>query len=160
MATHFDPEGNESVLFDTSALSLIVPGDVKVYIYASFDSAWEQAVVFYVNGERVENQIGSFILRPNSVIIPQQASQYELTMVAWHKRSSANPDLPWVASRVVASVPWSLPGTTPPRTKTTGTSGSSSSPVDFPSSGTKGSHWNNCIGKRMLIESSCSFWNN
>jgi len=99
MSIHLDPEENASVLADTSALSLIVPGELKVFIYASFDSAWEQAVVFYANGERLENQIGNFILRPNSVVIPPQASQYELTMVAWHKRSNANAGLPWVASR-------------------------------------------------------------
>jgi len=99
MPLYHDPEGNDSVLADTSALSLIVPAELNVYIYASFDSAWEQAVVFYLNGERFENQIGSFILRPNSVIIPPQASQYELSLVAWHKRSSANAELPWVASR-------------------------------------------------------------
>jgi len=99
MSTHLDPEGIASVLTDTSALSLIIPAELSVYVYASFDSAWEQAVVFHINGERLENQIGSFILRPNSVVISPQASQYELTMVAWHKRSNPNANLPWVASR-------------------------------------------------------------
>lgn len=99
MSTHLDPEGNASVLSDTSVLSLIVPAELKVFIYASFDSAWEQAVVFYANGERLDNQIGSFTLRPDSIVIPPQASQYELSMVAWHKRSNANAELPWVASR-------------------------------------------------------------
>ena len=99
MSTHFDPEGNASVLADTSALSLIIPAELNVFLYASFDSAWEQAVVLYRNGERIENQMGSFILRPNTMVVPPQASQYELTLVGWHKRSNANPHLPWVASR-------------------------------------------------------------
>jgi hypothetical protein len=99
MSTHFDPEGNASVLADTSALSLLIPAEVSVFVYASFDTAWEQAVVFYCNGERWEHQVGSFVLRSNSLVIPPQASQYELSMVAWHKRSDANASLPWVASR-------------------------------------------------------------
>jgi hypothetical protein len=99
MSTHFDPDGNESVLTSSSALSLLIPAELSVYIYASFDGAWEQAVIFYVNGVRFENQIGSFILRPNSVVIPPQASQFEFAMVAWHKRSNPNSNLPWVASR-------------------------------------------------------------
>jgi len=99
MSIHFDPEGNESVLFDTSALTLSIPAEVNVYLYADFDGAWEQAVVLYRNGERIEEQMGSFILRPNALAIPPQASQYELTMVGWHKRSNPNPHLPWVASR-------------------------------------------------------------
>jgi hypothetical protein len=99
MSTHLDPEGNASVLTDTSALSLLIPAELSVFVYASFDSAWEQAVLFYCNGERLDNQLGSFVLRPNSLVIPPQASQYELTMVAWHKRSNPNANLPWVASR-------------------------------------------------------------
>jgi len=99
MSPHLDPEGNESVLTSTSALSLIIPAELKVYLFATFDGAWEQAVVLYRNGERIEDQMGSFVLRPNTLVIPAQASQYELTMVGWHKRSDANPHLPWVASR-------------------------------------------------------------
>ena len=52
MFTHFDPEGNASVLADNSALSLVIPAEQNVHLYASFDSAWEQAVVLYINGER------------------------------------------------------------------------------------------------------------
>lgn len=99
MSTHFDPEGNASILADTSVLSLIIPQDLSVFLYASFDSAWEQAVVLYSNGERMENQIGSYILRPNVLVLPPQAAQYELSLVGWHKRSNANANLPWVASR-------------------------------------------------------------
>jgi hypothetical protein len=99
MPTHFDPEGIESVLADTSALSLIIPAELKVFLYASFDGAWEQALVLYRNGERIEEQMGSFVLRSNALVLPPQASQYELTLVGWHKRSDANPNLPWVASR-------------------------------------------------------------
>jgi len=99
MSTHFDPEGNASVLADTSALSLIIPAELNVYLYASFDGAWEQAVVLYRNGERWEDQLGSFVLRSTALVIPPQASQYELTLVGWHKRSNPNANLPWIASR-------------------------------------------------------------
>src|ERR1700727_1420736 len=54
MYSHFDPEGNASVLTENSALSLTIPGDQNVHLYASFDSAWEQAVVIYVDGERYD----------------------------------------------------------------------------------------------------------
>jgi hypothetical protein len=99
MYTHFDPEGNASVLTNTSALSLFVPAEHNVHLYASFDSAWEQAVVIYVDGERYEYQMGSYVLRPNVLAIPKRSTPYELTLVAWHKRSDPNPALPWVASR-------------------------------------------------------------
>jgi hypothetical protein len=99
MYTHFDPEGNASVLSDYSALTLFVPAGQNVHLYASFDSAWEQAVVLYVNGERYEDQLGSYILRPNVLTVPKREEGYELTLVAWHKRSNPNPALPWVASR-------------------------------------------------------------
>ena len=99
MSTHFDPEGNASVLSENSALSLLIPAEQNVHLYASFDAAWEQAVVVYLNGVRYENQLGSFVLRPNALIIAKQDAAYELTLVAWHKRSDANAALPWVASR-------------------------------------------------------------
>ena len=99
MYAHFDPEGNPSVLTDNSALSLMIPAEQNVHLYASFDTAWEQAVVLYINGERYENQIGSYILRPSVLIIPKLDVAYDLTMVAWHKRSNANAALPWIASR-------------------------------------------------------------
>jgi hypothetical protein len=99
MSIQFDPEGNESSLADTSALSLAIPADAKVFLYATFDGAWEQAVVLYRNGERIEGQLGSFVLRPNEMTLPAQSEPYELTLVGWHKRSSANAGLPWVASR-------------------------------------------------------------
>jgi hypothetical protein len=99
MYTHFDPEGNASVLSDNSALSLVIPAEQNVHLYASFDTPWEQAVVLYINGERYENQLGSYILRPSVLTIPKRDASYDLTLVAWHKRSNANPDLPWIASR-------------------------------------------------------------
>jgi len=99
MNTHFDPEGNASVLAENSALSLMIPGDQNVHLYASLDAAWEQAVVIYIDGERYENQLGNYILRPNVLIIPKREAAYELTLVAWHKRSNPNASLPWVASR-------------------------------------------------------------
>ena len=99
MSTHFDPDGNASILTESSALSLIIPAELSVFLYASFDCAWEQAIVLHRNGERLENQIGSFILRPHSLVVPPHPDQYELTLVGWHKRSNANPNLPWVASR-------------------------------------------------------------
>ena len=99
MSFQFDPEGNESTLYPTSALSLIIPAEQEVFLYASFDGAWEQAVVLYLNGQRFENQLGSYILRPSSLVIPRQASDYELTLVGWHKRSNPSAALPWVASR-------------------------------------------------------------
>ena len=99
MYTHFDPEGNVSVLSENSALSLSIPADQNVHLYASFDSAWEQAVVIYVNGSRYENQLGSYILRPSVLTLPKQEVGYELTLVAWHKRSNPNASLPWIASR-------------------------------------------------------------
>jgi len=99
MSTHFDPEGNASVLFATSALVLLIPAEQNVHLYASFDSAWEQAVVIYLNGERYENQIGSYLLRPAFLTIPKQDTPLELTLVGWHKRSNPNATLPWIASR-------------------------------------------------------------
>ena len=99
MDIHFDPDGNPSTLTETSAISLTVSGGVSVFLDATFDSAWEQAVVAYLNGWRFENQIGSYILRPNFTVIPPQEAPYELTLVGWHKRSRASAHLPWVASR-------------------------------------------------------------
>jgi len=99
MALHLDPEGNESVLTDSSALSLIVPPERTVFLYASFDTAWEQALVLYINDERYAYQIGSYILRPHYLAIPPQATEFKLTLVGWHKRSNPNAALPWVASR-------------------------------------------------------------
>ncbi|MCE0498566.1 MAG: hypothetical protein LV481_11530 [Methylacidiphilales bacterium] len=99
MSYQFDPEGNESVLYPTSALSLIIPPEQEVFLFASFDGGWEQAVVLYLNGQRFEGQLGSYILRPSSLVVPRQAAEYELTLVGWHKRSSPNAALPWVASR-------------------------------------------------------------
>jgi hypothetical protein len=99
MSYHFDPDGNVSVLGDTSAITVIIPPDQTVLLYASFEGGWEQAALFYINGERFENQIGSFILRSTSLAIPPQPAQYELTLVGWHKRSNADPNLPWIASR-------------------------------------------------------------
>jgi hypothetical protein len=99
MNIHCDPEGNVSVLSENSALVLSIPGGQNVHLYASFDSAWEQAVVAYINGERYEKQLGSYILRPSALVIPQQEFSYELTLVAWHKRSTPSAELPWIASR-------------------------------------------------------------
>jgi hypothetical protein len=99
MYTHFDPEGNASVLSDSSALVLSIPADQNVHLYASFDTAWEQAVVIYLGEQRFENQLGSYVLRSSALIIPKQEAAYELTLVAWHKRSNPNATLPWVASR-------------------------------------------------------------
>ncbi|MCE0484623.1 MAG: hypothetical protein LV479_10345 [Methylacidiphilales bacterium] len=99
MPINLDPEGIESTLTPTSALSLIIPAGRLVHLFASFDSAWEQAVLIYINGLRYENQVGSYILRPQSLTVPVQLEQYELTLVGWHKRSDPNAALPWVASR-------------------------------------------------------------
>jgi hypothetical protein len=99
MNIHFDPEGNASLLSEYSALSLSIPAEQNVHLYASFDSAWEQAVVIYLNGARFESQLGSYILRPSVLTIPKQEGPFELTLVAWHKRSNPNASLPWIASR-------------------------------------------------------------
>jgi hypothetical protein len=99
MYTNLDPEGNPSFLAENSALSLSIPAGQNVHLYATFDSAWEQAVVIYLDGRRYENQLGSYILRPSVLVIPKQEKDYELTLVAWHKRSNPNASLPWVASR-------------------------------------------------------------
>lgn len=99
MSLHHDPEGIASVLTDSSALSLPISAGQNVHLYASFDPAWEQAVTLYLNGVRYEHQLGSYVLRPDHLIIPAQETAYELTLVGWHKRSNANADLPWVASR-------------------------------------------------------------
>jgi hypothetical protein len=99
MSIHFDPEGNASTLSANSALSLVIPAQQNVHLYASFDTAWEQAVVLYINGGRHESQLGNYILRPSALTIPKQDAPYELTLVAWHKRSNPNAALPWVASR-------------------------------------------------------------
>ena len=87
------------MLHPTSALSLIIPAERNVYLYTSFDGGWEQAVVLHVNGERYEYQLGSFILRSDFLAVPKQEVDYELTLVGWHKRSSPNAALPWIASR-------------------------------------------------------------
>jgi hypothetical protein len=115
MPTHFDPEGNASVLTDYSALSLTIPAEQSVHLYASFDSAWEQAVVLFIDGERYEGQLGSYILRPTVLTIPKREASYELTLVAWHKRSN-----PSALDRL------SSPGTTRLRMAITATCGSSS----------------------------------
>ena len=99
MYVNIDPEGNVSGIFPDSPLSLMVPAGHNVHLYGSFDSSWEQAVVVYIDGQRYDHQIGSFVLRPKTMTIPQREEGYELTLVAWHKRSDPNPDLPWVASR-------------------------------------------------------------
>jgi hypothetical protein len=99
MSPHFDPDGHAAHLFETSALSLIISPAQSVYLDATFDSAWEQAVVVHLNGQRFENQLGSYFLRPSALIVPPQTSEYELTLVGWHKRSGPNGDLPWVPSR-------------------------------------------------------------
>lgn len=99
MYTHCDPEGNPSYLTENSALSLSITAGQNVHLYASFDSAWEQAVVIYLGDKRHDNQLGSYLLRPSVLIIPAQEEDYELTLVAWHKRSSPNASLPWIASR-------------------------------------------------------------
>src|ERR1700683_1950373 len=57
MSLHHDPEGNESTLHPTTALSLIIPAEQEVLLYASFDGSWEQAAVLYLNGQRFENQL-------------------------------------------------------------------------------------------------------
>jgi len=99
MPQFLDPEGNVVPLGDTAALSLIIPAGRTVLLYASFDGGWEQAAVIYLNEERFESQLGSFVLRSTSLEIPAQDADYTLTLIGWHKRSNANPDLPWVASR-------------------------------------------------------------
>jgi hypothetical protein len=99
MNTHLDPEGNASTLLDNSALFLSIPANQNIHLYASFDSAWEQAVVVYIDGERYDNQLGSYVLRPAAMMIPARESGYLLTLVAWHKRSNPNASLPWIASR-------------------------------------------------------------
>jgi hypothetical protein len=99
MYVNIDPEGNVSGIFPDSPLSLVIPAGYSVHLYASFDSAWEQAVVLYTDGQRYDNQLGSFVMRQKSLTIPKRDEAFELTLVAWHKRSDANPDLPWVASR-------------------------------------------------------------
>jgi hypothetical protein len=98
MSIHFDPEGNASTLSNDSALSLHINAGQNVHLYASFDGGWEQAVVLFINGERFDSQLGSYILRPNVLTVPQREESYELTLVAWHKRSDANASLPWIAS--------------------------------------------------------------
>jgi hypothetical protein len=98
MSIHFDPEGHASMLADNSALSLYIPAEQNVHLYASFDTAWEQAVVLYINGERYDGQMGNFVLRSSVLTIPKQSEAFQLTLVGWHKRSNANADLPWVAS--------------------------------------------------------------
>jgi len=99
MSIHLDPEGNEGTLYPTSGLSLVIPPDRGVHLYASFDSAWEQAVTICLNGQTYGSQLGSFVLRQHFLTIPPQAAEYELTLIGWHKRSNANASLPWVASR-------------------------------------------------------------
>ncbi|MEJ0001511.1 MAG: hypothetical protein WDO13_21700 [Verrucomicrobiota bacterium] len=99
MYVNIDPEGNVSGIFPDSPLSLVIPAGYNVHLFASFDGGWEQAVVIYIDGERYDDQLGSYVLRPSSLVIPKRETGYELTLVAWHKRSDANAALPWVASR-------------------------------------------------------------
>jgi len=99
MAIHIDPDGYPNTLTDSSAITLHISDGVAVHLDASFDSAWEQAVTAFINGVPFEGQLGSYILRPNFIVIPPQAEGYELTLVGWHKRCRPNAHLPWVASR-------------------------------------------------------------
>jgi hypothetical protein len=99
MYVNFDPEGNVSGIFPDSPVSLMIPAGYSVHLYASFDSAWEQAVVIYIDNEKYDQQLGSYVLRSKALTIPKRETAFELTLVGWHKRSDANPDLPWVASR-------------------------------------------------------------
>jgi hypothetical protein len=99
MYVNIDPEGNVSGIFPDSPLSLVIPAGYSVHLFASFDGAWEQAVVLYIDGQRYENQLGSFVMREKVITIPKRDTPFELTLVAWHKRSDANAELPWVASR-------------------------------------------------------------
>ena len=70
-----------------------------MHLYASFDTAWEQAAVIYIDGERYEHQMGSYVLRPHALTIHKKDTPFELTIVGWHKRSDPNAGLPWVASK-------------------------------------------------------------
>jgi hypothetical protein len=98
MYINIDPEGNVSGIFPDSGISLSIPAGFNVHLFASFESSWEQAVVIFIDGERYNHQLGSFI-RPVVLTVPKREEAYELTLVGWHKRSDPNPDLPWVASR-------------------------------------------------------------
>ena len=99
MSLFLDPEGNAVPMGDTAALSLVIPAGRSVLLYASFDGGWEQAAVIYLDEERYEYQMGSFVLRSTTLEISPREADYKLTLIGWHKRSNANPSLPWVASR-------------------------------------------------------------
>ena len=99
MSNYLDPEGHAVLLGDTAALSLVIPAERSVFLNASFEGGWEQAAVIYLNEDRYAYQLGSFVLRSTTLEIPPQPTEYKLTIIGWHKRSAANPDLPWVASR-------------------------------------------------------------
>jgi hypothetical protein len=118
MSTHFDPEGNELQLHPTTALSLLIPAGRTVFLYASFEGGWEQAVVIHLDGQRFENQLGSYILRPSVLEVPKQSADYTLT-----------PPCPGCPRAAAASALSSSPGTIPRTMRITATSASSSSPI-------------------------------
>src|SRR5271163_4350230 len=80
MYVNIDPEGNVSGIFPDSPLSLMIPAGHSLHLFASFDSAWEQAVVIYIDGQRYDHQLGSYFLRPRTITIPRREEAFELTL--------------------------------------------------------------------------------
>jgi hypothetical protein len=97
MFVFLDPDNVETPLLFNSVQTRIIPAGKQVFLDACIGSAWEQALVIYQNDVRYPHQIGSFI-RPISLVIPALEFEYHLNLIAFHKRSHANAELPWVAS--------------------------------------------------------------
>jgi hypothetical protein len=97
MPIFLDPDLNEVPLLITTVQSRSISAGKTVFLDSVINSAWEQALVIYLNDERYQHQIGSFI-RPSSLIIPPQPADYTLHLIGYHKRSHAEASLPWVAS--------------------------------------------------------------
>jgi hypothetical protein len=94
----FDPDGKQNVTLESTVQTIQIPAGKGAFLSASFDAAFEQAVVLFVNGNRRPEELGSFN-RPTFTVIGEQGAQQTLAVVGWHKRGGPDGSLPWVPSR-------------------------------------------------------------
>jgi hypothetical protein len=96
-----DPDGNQKPILDSTVQSFEVPANKGAYLYGSFDAAWEQAAVIYVdgvNGAPTMSQIGNYN-RPTFMVVGRKDTKQTVTIAGWHKRSGPDGQNPWNASR-------------------------------------------------------------
>ncbi len=94
---YLDPDNNLIPLLPTTVQTRFIGAGKTAFIDAVLNSAWEQALVLYIGDVRYGHQIGSH-LRPLNLVLPPQPFDYQLNMVAFHKRAFLNAELPWIAS--------------------------------------------------------------